>query len=309
MGRALARVHAIDPAPLTKLVEIDQVAFYTDALDSLGQPHPVLELVRNWLIDHRPTPGRAAVVHGDFRLGNLIVGTTGLNAVIDWELAHIGDPMEDLGWLCVKAWRFGQGPPVAGVGQYDELFAAYEAAAEVTIDPGSHALVGGARHLEVGDHVHPPGQRPPVGREPQPRTGGDRPSRVRERIRPVALAGREVVMAAPHDAPTAAQLIEAVREWLERDVAASTEGRLKFHARVAANVLAIVERELDLGGLQATEHAARLARLGVPDDAALAAGIRRHEFDDRLDEVRELLLSSVIDKLLVANPGYLNGAG
>jgi len=116
-------------------------------------------------------------------------------------------------------------------------------------------------------------------------------------------------MAAPHDAPTAAQLIEAVREWLERDVAASTEGRLKFHARVAANVLAIVERELDLGGLQAVEHAARLARLGVPDDAALAAGIRRHEFDDRLDEVRELLLSSVIDKLLVANPGYLNGAG
>ena len=76
MGRALARVHAIDPAPLTKLVEIDQVAFYTDVLDNLGQPHPVLELVRNWLIDHRPTSGRAAVVHGDFRLGNLIVGTT-----------------------------------------------------------------------------------------------------------------------------------------------------------------------------------------------------------------------------------------
>lgn len=115
-------------------------------------------------------------------------------------------------------------------------------------------------------------------------------------------------MAAPHDVPTAAQLVEAVREWLERDVAAATEGRLKFHARVAANVLAMVERELDLGGAQATEHAARLSRLGVSDDVALAAGIRRHEFDDRLDEVRELLLNSVIDKLLVANPGYLSGA-
>ena len=134
IGRALARIHAIDPAPLTKLVEIDQVALYTDALDNLGQPHPVLELVRNWLIDHRPAPGRVAVVHGDFRLGNLIVGANGLNAVIDWELAHIGDPMEDLGWLCVKAWRFGQGPPVAGVGDYDELVDAYEAAAGVTID-------------------------------------------------------------------------------------------------------------------------------------------------------------------------------
>jgi Domain of unknown function (DUF6285) len=116
-------------------------------------------------------------------------------------------------------------------------------------------------------------------------------------------------MAAPHDVPTAGQLVEAVREWLERDVAAATEGRLKFHARVAANVLAMVERELDLGGAQATKHAARLAQLGVSDDAALAAGIRRHEFDDRIDEVRELLLASVIDKLLVANPGYLSGAG
>ncbi len=91
--------------------------------------------------------------------------------------------------------------------------------------------------------------------------------------------------------------------------AAATEGRLQFHARVAANVLSMVERELDLGGAQATEHAARLARLGVPDDAALAAGIRRHELDDRLDEVRDLLLASVLDKLLVANPGYLSDAG
>ena len=116
-------------------------------------------------------------------------------------------------------------------------------------------------------------------------------------------------MAAPHDVPTAAQLVEAVREWLERDVAAATEGRLKFHARVAANVLAMVERELELGAAQADDHAARLARLGVPDDAALAGAIRRNEFDDRLAEVRELLLASVVDKLLVANPGYLSADG
>ena len=109
-------------------VETDQVAYYTDVLDDLGQPHPVLELVRNWLIEHRPPSDRRAVVHGDFRLGNLIVGPDGLRAVIDWELAHLGDPMEDLGWLCVKAWRFGAPPPVAGLGDYDELFAAYEAA-------------------------------------------------------------------------------------------------------------------------------------------------------------------------------------
>jgi len=99
-----------------------------------GSPQPMLELVRRWLIDHRPSPVAPVVVHGDFRLGNLIVGDDGLRAVIDWELAHLGDPMEDLGWLCVKAWRFGQRLPVAGLGEYDELFAAYTAAGGVEVD-------------------------------------------------------------------------------------------------------------------------------------------------------------------------------
>jgi DNA-binding SARP family transcriptional activator len=112
----------------------------------------------------------------------------------------------------------------------------------------------------------------------------------------------------PHDAPTAGQLLEAVREWLEGDVIGATEGRLQFHARVAANVLAIVERELALGADQASEHATRLAQLGCADDAALAAAIRGGDMDDRLDEVRALVRASVVDKLRVANPKHLVGA-
>ena len=134
-GRALAKVHALDPAEVSGLEETDQLAYYTEVLDSLGRPHPVLELVRNWLIDTRPASQQVSVVHGDFRLGNVIVGDDGLRAVIDWELAHLGDPMEDLGWLCVKAWRFGSGPPVAGLGEYDALFSAYEAAGGQRVDP------------------------------------------------------------------------------------------------------------------------------------------------------------------------------
>jgi len=111
----------------------------------------------------------------------------------------------------------------------------------------------------------------------------------------------------PHDAPSAAQLLEAVREWLEGEVLAATEGRLQFHARVAANVLAIVERELSLGAEQAAEHAARLARLGCADDAGVAAAIRSGELDGRLDEVRTLVRASVVDKLRVANPKHLVG--
>ncbi len=134
-GTALAAVHRIDVDAVVGLERSDQVARYTEAMDELGKPYPMLELVRRWLIDHQPAAGDPCVVHGDFRLGNMIVGPDGLRSVIDWELAHIGDPMEDLGWLCVKAWRFGQAPPVAGLGDYDELFTAYEAAGGRTVDP------------------------------------------------------------------------------------------------------------------------------------------------------------------------------
>jgi aminoglycoside phosphotransferase (APT) family kinase protein len=76
-------------------------------------------------------------VHGDFRLGNFIVNEQGLAAVIDWELAHLGDPAEDIGWLCIRSWRFGNDDlPVAGVGQFDEFAAAYESAGGAPIDRG-----------------------------------------------------------------------------------------------------------------------------------------------------------------------------
>jgi hypothetical protein len=109
-----------------------------------------------------------------------------------------------------------------------------------------------------------------------------------------------------HDAPGAAELVEAVREFLEGDVAEATEGRVRFHARVAANVCAIVERELRLGADQAAAHVRRLAALGVADEAELAAAIRRGDLDDRWDETAAAVRATVRDKLLVANPGYLD---
>ena len=112
-------------------------------------------------------------------------------------------------------------------------------------------------------------------------------------------------MTSPHDAPNAAELLEAVREWIDNDVIPSTDGRLRFHARVASNVLAMVEREIELGPAQATAHEERLAMLGVADDAELAAAIRDRRFDDRSDELRALLADMVADKLAVANPRYL----
>jgi aminoglycoside phosphotransferase (APT) family kinase protein len=131
---ALARLHAVDPDTVPGLAETDQVAQYRELLDLLAQPHPTFELVFRWLDANRPSATRRCLVHGDFRLGNVIVGPDGLRAVLDWELAHVGDPLEDLGWLCVKAWRFGSAPPVAGLGGYDQLLDAYRAASGVDVD-------------------------------------------------------------------------------------------------------------------------------------------------------------------------------
>ncbi|HWC69338.1 MAG TPA: DUF6285 domain-containing protein [Acidimicrobiales bacterium] len=107
-----------------------------------------------------------------------------------------------------------------------------------------------------------------------------------------------------HDPPSAAQLVEAVREWLDGEVVPATTGRLKFHARVASNMLAIVERELALGAQQAAAHRARLEALGVADEAELAAQIRSGALDDRLEEVRAAVWETVQAKLAVANPRY-----
>lgn len=133
-GEILAAVHAIPPASVPGLEAGDQLAVWREVLDGTGEPHPALELGLRRLELDRPSSSRSTVVHGDFRNGNLVVGPDGVRAVLDWELAHLGDPLEDLGWLCVKAWRFGAAPPVGGFGDYDQLVEAYESASATRVD-------------------------------------------------------------------------------------------------------------------------------------------------------------------------------
>ena len=135
-GAALAGVHATPVTGLPSHVAAsDQLAMYRASMDDIGLVSPTFELTFRWLERHRPPARPPVLVHGDFRLGNLIVDGDGLAAVIDWELAHLSDPMEDLGWLCVRAWRFGGARPVAGVGERSELWSAYEAAGGSPVDP------------------------------------------------------------------------------------------------------------------------------------------------------------------------------
>jgi aminoglycoside phosphotransferase (APT) family kinase protein len=133
LGVVLSGIHGLPHSQLpalrhmTAAKELDE--FERD-YRGLNWPKPVFELALRWLRDHDPgPPAEMTLVHGDFRNGNLIIGPDGVRAVLDWELAHLGDPMEDLGWVCVNSWRFGEiDKPVGGFGRREELFAGYEAA-------------------------------------------------------------------------------------------------------------------------------------------------------------------------------------
>ena len=134
MGQAAAALHAVPlaelpalepPAGSPALAALDSLEA---ELDRLGEPHPALELGLRWLRAEPPEPPRLTLVHGDFRLGNVIVDEDGLAAVVDWELTHLGDPVEDLGWICTRAWRFGNDDrPAAGLRSRADLIAAYGA--------------------------------------------------------------------------------------------------------------------------------------------------------------------------------------
>jgi aminoglycoside phosphotransferase (APT) family kinase protein len=117
MAEQLTRIHHIDPAAH----ELDFLARPADGmtparhviteayeiLDGLGARIPAFEFALRWAEQHAPAPPDLCFIHGDFRVGNLLVDQNGLAAVIDWEFGHIGDPHEEIGYVCMRDWRFG----------------------------------------------------------------------------------------------------------------------------------------------------------------------------------------------------------
>jgi len=137
-GKAMAQVHSVALSALPDLptkTPAGMLAELEAGYRASGTPRPVMELALRFLKDRVPAEPQLTLVHGDFRNGNIIVGEDGLRAVLDWELAHIGDPMSDLGWICVNSWRFGEEKPVGGFGEREELFAGYEAGGGARVDP------------------------------------------------------------------------------------------------------------------------------------------------------------------------------
>jgi len=320
-GAALAGVHGIAPDDIEDLPPRDPLADPLPWLDALGEVRPALELGVRWLAARRPPPGPRVTVHGDFRLGNLLVGPGGLRGVLDWELAHAGDPAEDVGWLCAPPWRFGGPGEVGGFGTLDQLLGAYEAAGGTGVDrTGVHwwevyATVKWATICALQASAHLSG----TSRSVELAAIGRRVCEsewdlfVLLGVAPSPVAAPEPSPAGPPAAqppfgrPTAAELVEAVREYVEHAVMERSDGGARFDARVARNALAIVERELRIGPELAEAHARRVSALGFGDDAALAAAIRAGELDDEgaWQPVAAALAASARDQLLVANPAYL----
>jgi aminoglycoside phosphotransferase (APT) family kinase protein len=258
LGGFLGGLHAIDPAEVAGLPEVDSVESYWQRYGTIEDTSATLEKAYEWLQANRPESTERVIVHGDLRMGNVIVDHDGLAAVIDWELVHLGDPLDDLAWLCVKAWRFGSPSPVGGVGSFDQLFDAYEARSGRSVDREAFQwwLVMNTLKWGVGcmgqAAVHLTGavrsvELAAIGR----RVCGQEWDLI-ELIAPDEwAAARDAPALVPlpdfagvHGRPTARELLDAVRMFLTEDVMANATGQLQFHARVAANAVAIVEREL-----------------------------------------------------------------
>ena len=142
IGGILARIHGVDTTLLPMLPRSSaarEVTAMHETYQRTNWPRPVFELAFSWLRERMDTDATTpTLVHGDFRNGNMIIGPDGLRAVLDWELAHLGDPMRDLGWLCTNSWRYGEiDKPVGGFGDRENLVAGYNAAGGAKIDPAA----------------------------------------------------------------------------------------------------------------------------------------------------------------------------
>ena len=278
-GEVLARIHGIDVAAtgletvLDAMTPDEFVVRMWDRYKDMRTPQPMIDFTARWLLDHLPGDFEMALVHNDFRNGNFMVDATGIVAVLDWEVAHIGDPMRDLGWICTNSWRFGGAGPVGGFGSYEDLFRGYERVSGKPVDPdrvrfwevfGSFWWAVGC--LQMAEHYRtgpdPSVERPGIGR----RTSECQIDCVNLLIPGPVRIPEPPFFDSTLDMPRIDELLESVRDFLRGDVMAETEGRTRFLARVASNSLDIALRETAFGpGHRATELAGLRTVLKDPE--------------------------------------------
>lgn len=318
-GQTLAKIHAIS-VPSTLRRELQCVSAEVlvretwDAYIALNTPQPMIDFTAQWLLTHLPTTVTPCLVHGDFRNGNLMVSKSGVRAVLDWELCHMGDPMRDLGWLCVNSWRFGQRDlPVGGFGASSDLVLGYESVSGVSVDTASLLFwevfgsfwwsittLGMAHTWRTGET--PSVERPVIGR---------RSSEAQMDCARLLIPGSfETLQQSGSDAnlPQTQELIGAVKGHLSEDVAPEFRGADKFLIRVAINALSIAERELTLGPeLISAEHCRLRELFGEGDLDALRWRLvqtLRSGTHASNDALTDHLRNTVAGQLQIDQPNY-----
>ena len=323
-GEILARIHSIDVEAtglakhLTRQSPRQFVEQTWAGYKLLRTPQPMIDYTGRWLLDNLPENPTLGLVHNDFRNGNLMVSEEGVTAVLDWEIAHIGDPMRDLGWICTNSWRFGRRDlPVGGFGSYEDLFEGYESVSGTKVDPDRvhYWEVFGSFWWAVGclgmasafrEGPDPSIERAAIGR---------RSSECQVDCVNLLIPGPADVIEPPTDPPALDlpridELVSGVRDHLRGDVMEATEGRLQFMTRVASNALDIVSREIAVG----SEHRARekeglSALMGADLDLEglrwkLVEALRDGSMPLDAEGLAEHLRNTVVNQVAIDQPRY-----
>ncbi|MEV0107837.1 phosphotransferase family protein [Nocardia sp. NPDC050799] len=317
-GYVLGLVHRTPVTTLTALDDRDPLDALEHTYRDLADPRPAVEIGLRWLRDNRPSGRAAGLVHGDFRLGNLLIDADGIRGVLDWELAHLGNPIEDLGWLCVRAWRFGAAAPVGGLGTRDQLLDGYQratgdrpSAAELhwwevfgTLKWLVLSRFQAERHLGGAEHSL---ELAAIGR------------RVCESEYDLldVLGLLEAVPAdsapqAPastvHDRPDLTEILDLVAETLAGEIGPALPedaGAQRYLLRICVSLLQIGGRELRAGAGHTDRVHDLLRALDCPSEAALAERLRAGALAGRDPRVRAAVNAAVEARLRVSNPRRL----
>lgn len=277
-ARQLAAIHAIPtsglPASISCRTPAQMLADLEERWHTLGGTSPIYALAFGWLERALPAPVQPRLCHGDFRMGNLLITPDGLSAVLDWELAHLGDPVQDLAFGCIPSWRFGHyDKALGGFAQPDAMLKHYEQLTGAQVDPARFrfwlvysCLWWGVCCLVMadlwrrGDRQNP--ERLVIGRRVSEveidlllMLSDDLPQ-VAE-----AIAWPELPQRPETGVPTGAALVDAASLWLDRTVADTAQGHARFEARVAVNALGIARRDAALGPVFGARQQQRLAAL------------------------------------------------
>ncbi len=320
-ARELAAIHQIEIGPLLQSLEYfspaDLIRVQKEKYQEIGGHMPIYEYAFHWLEQNAPDASDKYLVHGDFRMGNLMIDQQGLSAVLDWELVRLGDPVQDLAYLCTPSWRFGHYEKAAGGFDSAESFlAAYAAASGAEVDPDRFrfwliysAIWWGVACMVMGQiwrsHADRSLERTVIGR------------RVSEVEIDLALLFEEILpdsIATPLDwsVPEAesvtgetgyGELLTALDEWNAKQVLPGLQGHDKFQSRVAGNALGIARRQVEWGPGFRDAARARLAAIGY-DHRQLCSGLSKGDIAITSAAVWDHLRLSALERLSIDQPKY-----